>query len=597
MNKSSLIICVFLITNNVNAWFLDPSMLRVANQSPIPLYAALYYTKGTVGTRINGPYYLPNNNALHLELPSPQFLSVRHLCVALSSEELSPTKDMRVAAKAMLGLFKATDYTACINQIEGTPQLFDTQTWNTYAPPHHYTPTALTRAALVAEKEFLQKRFIQTHITQEAYCGHALARPLTIGLCASGGGFRAMLTIAGVMSGLEELGVLPLIQTCLGLSGTTWFLFPWLLSGETPTAYTSKLITWLSQGLIHHLAEQYHDFATVIATKKAHRLSISGIDLYGISLAYTLLKPLHTNALELSMEDAARAMTPEKYPLILGTAVTRPQPTDTYEWGIVSPFALELLNDHLTVPIHLLGAQFHTYQQLSSPPPPRLCYLLGIFGSSFSISIRDALERVPEKLQPFVDKILPQSWQTRNWSNTKITAAKIANPRFQAIDSPHAHVKNITLVDGGYLNNLPLEPAIKVSSKPFDLLFVVDCKQERLGRLKSLRNGWEAAHEEAPWLPKIDEEAITINPLSVHGNPATGPVIVYCTIEGDAEYDPLFNPATDPNYATPRLIYPPERAERLVRYMRHVIMKHGAILRGIIATLGERQRLPQAPSN
>jgi len=590
MKRIPFLFALFFITTPARPWLLDPATVRLANESPIPLYAALYYTRGTTGTRAAGPYYLPSQNAVHLELPSPQFLSLRHLCITLNAEELAPIKDMRTAAKATLGLFKPTDYTAVINQIEGAPQLFDTATWKMYAPPTSYVPATLMHTKHPAEEEFIKERFAQTKHAQEAYCSHPLSRPLSIGLCASGGGFRAMLTLAGVMCGLEKTGILPLMQTCLGLSGTTWFLFPWALSGLPPTAYTDKLVQWLWQGLIHHLAEQYHDFATLMATKKSHRLSVSGIDLYGISLGYTLLKPLHNNALELTMQDVAKAITPAQSPLVLGTAVTRPQPSASYEWAVVSPFALEFLNDRLSLPIHLFGAQFHTYKQLSCPPPPSLCYLLGVFGSSFSISIRDALERIPERLKPLVESVAPHNWHTKNWSNTKITAAKIANPRFKAPDSPHAAIKNIALVDGGYLNNLSLEPAVRVATTPYDLLFVIDCKQERPGRLRSLKNGWAAARETAPWLPEINADSIMDKPFSIHGDPATGATIVYCTVEGDPEYDPFFNPAADPDYATPRLIYPAERAERLVRYMEHIIEAHEPVLRAIITTLADQQK-------
>ncbi|MDQ5890440.1 MAG: cytosolic phospholipase [Candidatus Dependentiae bacterium] len=583
-----LLITFLLPTPSLHGWFLDPDLVRIANKSPIELFVAIYYVRNGTGYRTAGPFYLPLDNAVHIELPSPKFLHTRRLIATSTPEELSEEKDLSTMQEITLGLFNQADYTVTLNPMNAAPHICDTATWRTYAPIPTFTPILLAHEPLAAEKEFMIKRMLTTQRAQERYCSQPLTRPLHIGFCASGGGFRAMLATAGVVSGLEQLGILPMIDTCLGLSGSTWFLFPWVLSRLDPTAYTAQLVHWLGQGIIHHIAQQYHDFATIIATKKAHQLYISGIDMYGISLAYTLLKPLHATPLALTTNDIAEVLKPEDYPLIIGSAVTRPQPSDPYEWVTCSPFAMTLLNDHLTVPSALVGAQFHNHQQLTAPPAPLLCYLLGIFGSSFSISIRDALERVPEALQPLLHRILPESWHTKSWINAKITAAKIANPRYKTDHSSHAAIKSMALVDGGYLNNLPLEPCVRASATPYDLLIVLDCKQERPNRIKALRHAVAALKADAPWLPEIDETAITLLPFSVHGNPASGPVVIYCTVEGDEAYDATFNPAADPAYATPRLIYPFERAERLSRYMTQVITSHKEVFESIIKTLGER---------
>jgi hypothetical protein len=397
-----------------------------------------------------------------------------------------------------------------------------------------------------------------------------------------------MFATAGLMCGLEKNGFLPLVTHCIGLSGSTWFLFPWVLSTQSATEYTDRLVTFLTNGLIHTITEQYREFARMSIEKRVHNLPISGIDLYGISLAYTLLKPLYPQFLSLTMQNVQNAAHPLMHPLILGSIVTRPHPTDPYEWIMVSPFTVRFLNDNLTLPPALLGAHFYNHQQLTAPPPPPLCYYLAVFGSSFSVSVRDALERTPATLQQILHKLLPENWQSTRWSNTKITAARIANPRKGIPESRHKAIHTISLVDGGYLNNLPLEPTVSSTPDSYDLLFVLDAKQERPSRIRGMQQGTSQAQRHTTQFPPIDGETISTHAFSVHGDPQAGPVVVYCTLESDEEFDPLFNPATDPQYATLKFIYSEEKARKLVNLVSHVITTNTPLITDIIHALAER---------
>jgi len=575
-------------TSSVESGFLNPTLIRVVNKTPIPIYMALYYARSNQATRATKITYLPADNGVELELISSKFLHSRRLCIAPDPALLTESLPLIHTESAALGLFQATDFTIIIDRCSQTPHILETDAWKKLPPTPEFTPYKLSYTPSQAEEQFILKRNAYAQAAQEALVGFSLPRKLRIGICTSGGGFRAMFATAGLMCGLEKNSLLPLITHCIGLSGSTWFFFPWVLSKQLPTLYTDSLVKLLTKGLIHTLTEQYREFARISLDKRIHNLPISGIDLYGISLAYTLLKPLYPSFLTLTMHDVQSSADPATHPLIIGSIVTRPHPTDPYEWITVSPFAVRFLNDNLTLPPSLLGAHFYNHQQLTAPPPPPLCYYLAVFGSSFSVSVRDALERTPATLQQIIHRLLPDNWQSTRWSNTKITAARIANPRKGIADSRHKAIHTISLVDGGYLNNLPLEPTLYSVTDPYDLLIVLDAKQERPSRIRGMQQGTQQAQLRHAQFPTINAEQISTEAISIHGDPKTGPVVVYCTIEACEEFDPLFNPAANPQYATLKFIYTEEKARKLVNLVSHVITANTPRITEIIRTLAER---------
>src|SRR5690606_34383497 len=56
-----------------------------------------------------------------------------------------------------------------------------------------------------------------------------------IHVCASGGGYRAMVATLGALIGMEEPGLLDCVSTIAGLSGSTWAMASWYSGGKTLT--------------------------------------------------------------------------------------------------------------------------------------------------------------------------------------------------------------------------------------------------------------------------------------------------------------------------------------------------------------------------
>jgi hypothetical protein len=98
----------------------------------------------------------------------------------------------------------------------------------------HKNDTAYVRvgselpAEEIAAIEARQKNKVRPAL--EAILGKQLPADtkLTLGVCCSGGGYRAMIATLGFLTGLEKIGLLDATTYMAGLSGSTWLLGPWL---------------------------------------------------------------------------------------------------------------------------------------------------------------------------------------------------------------------------------------------------------------------------------------------------------------------------------------------------------------------------------
>lgn len=571
--------------------------MRIANQTDTHAYVAVYHQRASILVRATEPLFLPSDNAVRTQLPSARFLYSRVLCAAESPQllplETSVITSQFLAPPLRIGLWQADDITLYTDG--GTHRLTATQTWLNYqthqAAYHEHTstytyaatPATVTNTLPHDDAQFLLDRLAHAHHAQQSYCNKELERPLRIALCVSGGGFRAMLATMGLLSGLEQLGLLDCVVTAAGLSGGTWALLPWIASGQPATAYATHLASRLKKGLMHHLSNQYSDLAVIKKEKQLCGLPVSGIDLYGIGIAHTLLKPLVLNYKTTTFADLANMTEPTRHPYPLCTAVTRHAPHSPYTWVTFSPFSVCQQASSLYIPSWALSRTFRAGDSTNSTPPPLLGYCLGIFGSSFSISLRDALERAPEAFQRIAQAVLPSSWHEQltqaQWANAKLTAAYLPNFLYQHDAAPNAHDEWLCLVDGGYLNNLPLQPLVASSKEPFDIIIALDSRRERDHRIQTALQAHIDTTAAGARIAPFSGEAIANRTISLfQAGEDHDTTVVYLTLEPDATFeDPSFNATIQNCYMTPNLFYSPSQATKLVNFMSHVVTSNKAV--------------------
>lgn len=580
----------------LQAGFLDTSTMRIANKTDAPAYVAIYHQSASSLLRATQPLLLPADNAVRTALPSARLLHSRVLCIASSPallpEQTSTTSHHFLTAPLRIGLWQADDVTLYTHT---TTHLCATSEWHTHVAQQEaykkHTSTfayadlpATVQTELPSDdQQFLTERLDHVHQSQEEYFGETREKPLRIGICASGGGFRAMLATIGLLRGLQQLKLLSCVLTIAGLSGGTWAMLPWITSGQEPAAYTSQLVTRLKSGIMHHLSDQYKDLAAIKKDKQLCGLPVSGIDLYGIGIAHTLLKPLDIDYRTTTLTDMCNLLEPTRHPYPLSTAVTRHAPHTPYSWVTFSPFSICQQASNTYIPSWSLGRTFLAGASTNSTPPPLLGYCLGVFGSSFSISVRDALERAPEAIQRIAQAVLPTSWHEQltqtQWANTKLTAAYLPNFNYQYEDAPNTTDEWLCLVDGGYLNNLPLQPLVASSEEPFDIIIVMDSKRESAHRQDGAQKAHAAAVATGARLAPLSTIAVQERSISLfQAGKDHDTTLVYLTLEPDPTFaDETFNATTKTCYMTPNLFYNTTQATQLADFVTHVVTSNKAV--------------------
>lgn len=585
----------------LSAGAFNTTTVRVANKTEDLVYCAFYYQRLDSFTRATEPVVLPASNAVTLHLPPTKFFSSRVLALAhtvtMPEVATKPHLPFLVSPHAV-GLLAPDDFTLHYSRHTRTPTLTDTQQWHescehvnqyeNYAENYSYASCSATVTTTPPEEEseFIKQRLAYVHQQQEALLDKKLARPLRIGVCASGGGFRALLATLGLLAGLEDLQMIPSILTFVGLSGSTWAILSWLASNRTFSEYAEDITGRLHRGLMHSLSQQYEHLAEIKKQKKLCGLPMSAIDLYGIGLSHTLLKPTRNNHKTVRFADVADWISPTNHPLVVCTAATRYTPDHPYTWLTFSPFSICQQLHTRYIPSWALGRLFSNGESINNTPPPLLGYAMGMFGSSFSISVRDALERAPESVQALANMLLPSNWYEQitqaSWANTKLTAAYLPNFTYQLEGVDNHSEQWLCIVDGGYLNNLPLEPTVAQHADPLDLIIVMDSKRERDQRINTVRAAYESCAAHGYHLAPLADDDVIHNTVTLsHGTPDETSVL-YVSLEPDTTFDDTFDATRDRRYITPNLFYSPEASQKLLSFVRYAVTSRADLFRGAL---------------
>ncbi|MGD1997940.1 MAG: hypothetical protein PVJ92_03440, partial [Candidatus Dependentiae bacterium] len=215
-------------------------------------------------------------------------------------------------------------------------------------------------------------------------------------------------------------------------------------------------------------------------------------------------------------------------------------------------------------------------------PPPMLGYFLGIFGSAFSVSFRDALERAPDFLGSIANKVISEelhrSITQADWANKKISPACLPNFAYDFEKAPHHEEPELAIVDGVYKSNLPLLPLLRHHDGELDAIIILDNQRTKSQRVINSQHAWEACAAHGFHLPELKTEAIKESSLTIMRQPGL-PTVIYLTLEPDLSYDPTFDPTTDPTYATPNFYYSPAAYAKLAGMLYHVMTTNKGRLR------------------
>ncbi len=325
-------------------------------------------------------------------------------------------------------------------------------------------------------------------------------RPLTIGFVASGGGYRAMISTVGYLSGMEYLGLLDAATYVAGLSGSTWCLVPWISMGSSIREFKEKLIEKIRNNMFDIKNVQSilkSDIKSlvndIIWPKFLFDQPIGSIDLYGALLAKTLLADFGENRHKQHLSNQWSMIQDGSKPFPLYAAISMHKAEDSsylYNWYEFNPVEVRNLEVDLSIPAHSFNSIFNAGIAKEVAPEQSLGFLMGIFGSAYAVNIKDidtkffSAIQAEEKNQSSFEKVkyiatteIVGVMGGSSLGTLRASPAQINNP-FRGITQYAIPdwLKNrefITFVDAGIDYNLPVRSLLRPARR-VDLIIIAD---------------------------------------------------------------------------------------------------------------------------
>ncbi|MBM3893511.1 hypothetical protein FJ365_03890 [Candidatus Dependentiae bacterium] len=430
----------------------------------------------------------------------------------------------------------------------------------------------------------------------EALLGKPLPtdKSLTLGVCCSGGGYRAMIATLGFLMGLEKIGVLDATTYMAGLSGSTWLLGPWLyrncqIDNAKPVSlanYAKLLSAKTAKPLLKNSMKKRPVIDSLNA-KIAFEQPLSSVDLWGALIINALAGDLGSSGQKLRITDLAATIETGSllFPIFTSTIVHAGK---AEEWMEFTPFEVgsSFLGGY--IPTWSFGRKFNAGTSVDFAPEQTMGYGLGIFGSAYTASYYEAKGDLQAFLgnvaMDMAKELMPAS--TKEWiakhkaDEQRFSPARIYNfthnmPGLQKSDEPL-----LTCVDAGMAFNLPFPPLLR-PERQLDIILVMDAS---------------ASVKDAPALAKAAEYArihgLKFPPINLHNidkkivsvfkdeTDSTIPVVIYFPRIANPAYENGFDPDPDKTAfcGTTNFAYKPEQFELLRGLMDTAVVGNKEII-------------------
>ncbi|KAJ6667287.1 hypothetical protein lerEdw1_017265 [Lerista edwardsae] len=252
------------------------------------------------------------------------------------------------------------------------------------------------------EREFLNKR--------KEIASRALKKALklredlsneevpVVAVLGSGGGMRALTAFYGSLYGLQQLHLLDSALYLSGISGSTWCLSCLYQDPEWsrkdlrgPISKVRDKMSCSKVGAFSSERLKYY-FQELNAMENAGR-KVSFTDLWGLIVEYFLQQKEDQSKLSDQQEAVKRGQNP--YPIYAAVNV-RPNVSgdDFAEWCEFTPYEVGFRKYGAFVRTEDFDSEFFMGRLIKKHPEPRVCYLLGMWGSAFAASLDDVFLKV-----------------------------------------------------------------------------------------------------------------------------------------------------------------------------------------------------------
>ncbi len=405
-----------------------------------------------------------------------------------------------------------------------------------------------------AEQAFLHARNQYAKKIIEEYLQEEIEEDLLprIAVIGSGGGFRAMLATAGFCKGLADTSLLDAVQYLGGVSGSTWLIGSWLASQKPyldfyPGFKERVASTLLDEALTKggkNLAAFMGTIAETFIRRLAYREIPTIIDLYGLLVGLELFED-HTKAryAQTTLASFAPYVSQGTMPLPIGMSVHPYEANTKFHEVEFTPFEVIHYGVNGACPTFGFGRKFKCGKSTTKHPALSLGYLMGIWGSAFTLALRQIFPIIAKELKPsFLFKPLQTAIMQTPLGDLQLFPAFIRNPvrKLQAGGDPssqfHIHI------DAGAAQNIPIEPVLR-EERNIDILIIVEASADCFNA-PNLHKLEDTARAQGKAFPAIDYQRAVTEKYSIFydGPDSSAPIIIYVPLAKNSDYDPSFDP-------------------------------------------------------
>lgn len=480
------------------------------------------------------------------------------------------------------------------------------------------------------EQNFLNNRYPITKTAIQKLISSDPKKPMVIpaskmpriALCFSGGGFRAMIETLGFLAGAQAVGLLDAATYATGLSGSTWALMPWTISGKRSVMdYIQALKPKINKKKMQDYTPDekgLEEIGVMFLRKWFDGQHISLTDIYGSILANALLEGIVPQKQNYTIAQIGPVIRDGSYPMPISTAVGAGKLTNVwFEWsafevgshqfgafvpvwafgrefvgGISARSKTISVNDITTkdgivfAAQRVLGGRGTPYAR-----PQTLGFFMGIWGSAFAANfdmayheilgkrlMSDMGEKDIEALKSHIELEITARGQGKLLGQS-FGAAQVPNYTYQlkdpktGLDLPYAAQQKISLVDGGYdlvdskfALNLAVVPLLR-PERNVDIIIMCD-SSGNLQKAPSLQAAQARARALGFKFPAMSPDAfedIDTKLVSVFwdAKDPSVPTVIYLPCIKNESYDPAFDPTKVAYTSTMNFCYTPEQVTEL----------------------------------
>jgi len=481
-----------------------------------------------------------------------------------------------------------------------------------------------------AEHECFRKRQAFVRPVQEQFLDNPFVageKSLVIACAGSGGGQRAALGSSGFAVGMKKIALLDAVTYFSALSGSTWMLAPWLMSGLDIETFRDNLVKDAERGLqlrdpvidIKHATDIYN-------TKLAFGQPLNLMDIYGSLLSIKYLRGLgefnnpqrcYLSSLASKIVDGARVI-----PIF---DVVTAEIGMGHRWCWFTPWEFGgrwFGRFGAYIPIWSFGRMFKngisvnrgTAKKPLYGPRPTLGFLMAAWGSAPAATGGQVYDNIIKDMKPGTIKtIFRFLLKKTDFKKIRALWVSIFNCLRGVIGSDFARFRILRLADAGVKMGCPIfstyrRPAdgkIKDGRAP-DILFVFDSSAEVGASELCMQEAYAKKHN-LPF-PKIDYEGVgeraisifTEKPEDSHFLEYEIPTVVYMprivdrVLLDEFKSDPRFkdaiaqlgdfdiNTCLDGPCTTFNFKYPPQTAKKLSLNMELNVRMNEELIRKVL---------------